>query len=50
MGIDKYRVESGSVYEYSDEHHAYIFIGKLNGQGFKSWIKDYENQSDDFYC
>ena len=44
MKTEKYRAESGSVYEYSDSHKAYIFIGKLNGQSKANFIKDYENQ------
>lgn len=40
--MNKYRTESGSVYEYSAEHNAYIFIGKLNGQKVKDFIREYE--------
>ena len=42
--IEKYRFESGSVYEYSESHKAYIFIGKLNGRSKAKFIKEYENQ------
>ena len=42
--VDKYRFESGSVYEYSKEHRAYLFIGKLNGRTKKQFITDYENK------
>ena len=45
MKTEKYRFESGSVYEYSEDHKAYLFIGKLNGQTKSSFIKDYENES-----
>lgn len=40
--MSKYRVESGSVYEYSAEHNAYLFIGNLNGKTKKQFIKEYE--------
>lgn len=40
--MNKYRVESSSVYEYSQEQNAYISIGKLNGLTKKEFIKDYE--------
>jgi hypothetical protein len=39
---DLYRLESGSVFEYSAQHKAYIFIGKLNGRSLKQFIKEYE--------
>ena len=35
-----YRVETGSVYEYSEEHHAYIHIGKLNGRTLDQFLQD----------
>jgi hypothetical protein len=41
--IDLYRLESGSVFEYSAQHSAYLFIGKLNGKSLKQFIKEYEN-------
>jgi hypothetical protein len=40
--MSKYRVESGSVYEYSAGQNAYVFIGKLNGKTCKQFIKEYE--------
>lgn len=40
--MSKYRFESGSVYEYSAEHGAYIFIGKLNGRTRAQFIREYE--------
>jgi len=42
--MEQYRFDQyGSVYEYSKEHKAYVFIGKLNGRTKKQFIKDYEN-------
>jgi hypothetical protein len=38
--MNKYRVESGSVYEYSAENRAYVFCGKLNGRTLKQFIAD----------
>ncbi len=41
--MEKYRFDQyGSVYEYSKEQGAYIFIGKLNGSTEKEFIADYE--------
>lgn len=40
--MDKYRVESGSVYELDEEQNAYVFIGKLNGKTRKQFIDEYE--------
>jgi hypothetical protein len=40
--IDLYRLESGSVFEYSPLDDAYIFIGKLNGKSLKQFIREYE--------
>ena len=40
--MSKYRVESGSVYEYDAEQKAYVFIGKLNGKTRKQFIREYE--------
>jgi hypothetical protein len=42
--IDKYRFENGSVYEYSLEHRAYLFIGKLNGKSKRQFIREYEEE------
>jgi hypothetical protein len=42
--MTKYRVETGSVYEYDSEARAYIFVGKLNGGTLAQFIRDYENQ------
>ena len=44
MKTDKYRFESGSVYEYCKQSHAYLFIGKLNGRTKKQFIAEYEQQ------
>lgn len=41
--MSRYRVESGSVYEYSESHKAYLFIGKLNGLTKKQFITEYED-------
>ena len=41
--MDTYRFESGSAYKFSKEHSAYIFIGKLNGQSKRNFIKEYES-------
>ena len=40
--VERYRLEHGSVYEYSKECNAYLFIGKLNGDTLEQFIKDYE--------
>lgn len=40
--MEKYRFESGSAYEYSNQQKAYVFIGKLNGRTKKQFIADYE--------
>ena len=41
MKIDRFRFDNcGSVFEYSEEHHAYIFIGKLNGRSEQEFIED----------
>lgn len=45
MKAAKYRVENGSVYEYSEGRRAYIFCGKLNGRTLKQFVKEIE-QSD----
>lgn len=38
-----YRVDQyDSVYKYSAEHNAYLFIGKLNGRSLKQFIQKYE--------
>lgn len=44
MKTDKYRFESGSVYEYCKQSHAYLFIGKLNGRTRNQFITEYEQQ------
>ena len=44
----KYRVDSDLVYEYDEDQKAYIFIGKLNGEDFDSWIQDYEDNYDEY--
>jgi hypothetical protein len=41
--MSKYRFESGSVYEYSAEQNAYIFIAKLNGRTRAQFIREYES-------
>tara|TARA_R110000851_G_scaffold180514_1_gene328159 strand:- start:251 stop:379 length:129 start_codon:yes stop_codon:yes gene_type:complete len=41
--MDTYRFESGSVYEFSKEYDAYVFIGKLNGQSKRDFIEEYES-------
>jgi hypothetical protein len=38
---NKYRFESGSVYEFDEESNAYIFIGKLNGRTKKQFLADW---------
>jgi hypothetical protein len=38
----KYRVESGSLYEYSEDHKAYLFCTKLNGRTKAQAIRDIE--------
>lgn len=42
--MDKYRFDDSteSVYEYSDFHSAYVYIGKLMGRTHKQFIEDYE--------
>jgi len=41
MKIERFRFDNyGSVFEYSEEHHAYIFIGKLNGRSEQEFIED----------
>jgi hypothetical protein len=36
-----YRTDQyGSVYEYSAEHDAYLFIGKLNGRTLAQFLAD----------
>jgi len=43
--MNKYRVDQyGSVYLFSAQDRAYIFIGKLNGLTLKQFIIEYENQ------
>lgn len=42
---ETYRFESGSVYEYSCQAKAYIFIGKLNGRAKRKFINDYEDRA-----
>lgn len=52
MNTEKFRFESGSVYEFCDKQKAYVFIGKLNGRTKKQFIADYENErmhADDHY-
>ena len=44
--MQKYRFESGSVYEYCSESDAYLFIGKLNGMAKKKFIEYYELHRD----
>lgn len=43
--MSKYRFENGAVYEYSSEHKAYLFVGKLNGMSKRQFIEEYENVS-----
>lgn len=42
---NQFRVENGSVYQYSESQHAYIFIGKLNGRSLKKFLKDQQEMS-----
>jgi hypothetical protein len=44
--MEKYRFDHayGSVYKYSNDQKAYVFIGKLNGRTEKQFIEDYENR------
>lgn len=42
MSEEKYRLEAGAVFEYNQDHNAYVFIGNLNGEDFDAWIEDYE--------
>lgn len=45
MHTHKYETDQyNSVYEWSSNHHAWIFIGKLNGQSLKEFIDEYENE------
>jgi hypothetical protein len=46
MKTEKYRFETGAVFEYSAGHKAYIFIGKLNGKTKKQFIKEYESHNE----
>lgn len=36
----QYRICTGSVYEYSEEQDAYIFIGQLMGRTLKEFLYD----------
>ena len=40
--MNRYRLESGSVYKFSKEKDAFIFIGKLNGRTIEQFLSDYE--------
>lgn len=40
--MNRYREECGSVYEYVEDQHAYIFIGKLNGETLEEFIATIE--------
>lgn len=40
--MEKYRTETGNVYEYDGDANAYMFIGKLNGRTLKQFISDRE--------
>ncbi len=42
--MDKYRFESGSVYEYFETERSYVFIGKLAGLTKAEFINEYENE------
>ena len=42
IALDKYRVENNSVFEYSEDHNAYIHCGKLNGRTLEQAIEDFE--------
>ena len=45
MHTHKYETDQyNSVYEWSSNHNAWIFIGKLNGQSLKQFIYEYENE------
>ena len=39
--MKKFRIEHGSVYEFSPEDNAYIFCGKLNGQDKFKWLYEH---------
>ena len=41
--MEKYRVESGSVYELDEDYGAYVFCGKLNGRTLDEFIADIED-------
>jgi hypothetical protein len=41
MSDEKYRVETGAVYEYCEEQRAYVFIGNLNGDTLIEFLEDY---------
>lgn len=42
--MERFRVESGSVFEFSAEHNAYLFCGKLNGRSLSEFIEDYMSE------
>jgi hypothetical protein len=42
--MNRFRVENNSVYEYSEEHGAYVFHGKLFGD---ETLADYLNEYDE---
>lgn len=48
MNTKRYRVENESVYEYDEDQNGYVFIGKLNGEDFRSWVEDYECHYDEY--
>jgi len=44
---EKYRLDGyGGVLEFDEKLDAYIFIGKLNNQTFKEFVKEYEFDGD----
>jgi hypothetical protein len=45
--MTRYRTDQyGSVYEYSAEHDAYLFIGKLNGRTVGEFFSDMNDLDD----
>ena len=38
--MNRFRVESGSVFEYDECYGAFIFCGKLNGRTLQEFIND----------
>lgn len=42
----RFRVESGSVYEFDADLNCYVFCGKLNGRTLEEFISEYEQDCD----